>query len=421
MNENDKRVRSPSSSPETAKVAKYSNTQTALLYASEDVMIINTDDPLTPEVITGDINHSQIEVDLNTSNDSIKDSGKDSGEEDPLAGSQYIYVKVDMITKLFQEITCIQNSNKEILKELKELKSEKNQMSTIINQLTESKENLFKELKDLKDLNSEAQQKSDNIMKELIELKNDKAQMSCQIEELVKSVKDLPTTKSTLPSTSNNSANNNKGQREKTKNNNSNKNKPESNTIDVLKENIGVWGKQFHARRKEFRRCHRNIEKAAIIEEFLDRDEVFITAKHRPKYAYNEEEYNLRVKLNITAMKNEIELLKMHGNTAKKNYEKIDIEMMQKINNVKNSREKELLTVQWEEEVKKSEIKGKELNENSLNFYRNLPNHDPYLGYPELKKYLDNKAKERSDQHYHYNNQNFHWGSGQNRAHWKQR
>ena len=40
-------------------------------------LIINTDDPLTPEVITADINHCQIVADLDTSNDSSKDGGKD--------------------------------------------------------------------------------------------------------------------------------------------------------------------------------------------------------------------------------------------------------------------------------------------------------------------------------------------------------
>ena len=268
-----------------------------------------------------------------------------------ISNSQFIYVKLDLITELMNKLDKMQN-------DLTNLKSVNEELVTAVKELKEQRPN-------------------EELLKAVKELKGDKSKPNTR--------KDKDTSKiiEETPSVSH----------------------VNDQNMQTLKDKVVPdWGNRFHRRRKHYKKHHSNKEKAAIINEFVNKDEAFVTRKHRPKFAKTEEEYKIKEQMSLTSMATERDVLRMYAESNKENYEKVDSEVYNIICKHQNEAEKDKLLKQWEEEIKRSEEKGRKLNEKSLQFYKSLPEIDPYLGFEGIKK-------GSSDNDYYYNNNYNHYNS----------
>ena len=168
-------------------------------------------------------------------------------------------------------------------------------------------------------------------------------------------------------------------------NNVSKTNSNQAITFEKKEQLIPNWGKIFHKRRQLYRKYWHSKTKAAIYDDFINRDNVYIPPKFRPNYARDEDDYSEEEELSIMRLKKEYRTLIKDAKNHQDNYLHVDQKMYDHIEkNIRDPMKSKLLE-EWNNEVEKAEPKGRELAEQSLQFIRDLPSEEPYLGFEALQ------------------------------------
>ena len=143
---------------------------------------------------------------------------------------------------------------------------------------------------------------------------------------------------------------------------------------------VPTWRKMYFRRRDEYRREYRNAQKAETykIYETLR----FLPRKFRPKHARTAEEFKIKEAAAFKSMDAAREVCLLDSKQSHWNYIAVESEVKQTISaRSEDDDEKNSLIMLWENEISAAEPKGKSLCENEINWMRNLPDTDPYLGF----------------------------------------
>ena len=142
-----------------------------------------------------------------------------------------------------------------------------------------------------------------------------------------------------------------------------------------------------------------NNEKAQILSRYINGEPTYIPKKMRPTSARNLEEYKIRERLSICNMKHEEELLLLNASKAKENYDKVDAEVYNRIEQHNNEQQKEFLRGLWAKEVAEAQTRGQQICTKNLDFLSKLPDTDPYTGYESINNRITNTTSNTNTEH----------------------
>lgn len=247
--------------------------------------------------------------------------------------------------------------------------------------------------------------KSDRILTKLVEIKED-----LKAEKILNKIVDIHTRtpRITTVTSSNTNVTSSNTQATTTPTASVVQTPPVDNTIHVP-----TWKSKFHKRRMCYKQAYYNGVKSKILKKHLDSTTPYILKKHRPKMAYNSEDYTDRLEVSKALQLQESRSLM---NSSKKHYStiaEIDRDINASINKAPiNSQQKEDLRNKWKSEVTTSKPNSEKLVASSITYMENLPNTVPFTGFSELKKapngtYQIPRGQQRDPDNQHYQRQGY--------------
>ena len=159
-----------------------------------------------------------------------------------------------------------------------------------------------------------------------------------------------------------------------------------TDTMNLKQQVVPNWGRKFNFRRKQFKNYDKNRKRADIYRKFINEestDGLYIVKSLRPKFASDMRDYKLAEQLSIQSMKTQASRWEGYADQAKINIQSVDKQVSDLIKMHSNEAEKSVLEKKWENETKQAEEKAMVMNDNELEFMRNMPISDPYNGYVE--------------------------------------
>ena len=159
-----------------------------------------------------------------------------------------------------------------------------------------------------------------------------------------------------------------------------------TDTMNLKQQVVPNWGRKFNFRRKQFKNYDKNRKRADIYRKFINEestDGLYIVKSLRPKFASDMRDYKLAEQLSIQSMKTQASRWEGYADQAKINIQSVDKQVSDLIKMHSNEAEKSVLEKKWENETKQAEEKAMVMNDNELEFMRNMPISDPYTGYVE--------------------------------------
>ena len=153
---------------------------------------------------------------------------------------------------------------------------------------------------------------------------------------------------------------------------------------ELKKKVVPNWGSRFFNRRDAYTQGTLSFDKACLLSEHLEADNVYIPKKFRLKHARNRDHHNLLEKRALNNMSSQRDELLWNSTEALKKVKEIDDGLKMRLQTLDSQAERHLLLDLWAKETTAAETNSKKIIQKKLDWLKQLPNRDPYLGYQDI-------------------------------------